>query len=482
MSFSKENRISVAIILAFMLLFPIKGICKTLRSNPGKDTKSLTVTVYNQGKILVNEIREVSLESGPDPFELVFEGVPTTIDPTTLQIKSSSRGFTVLDQNYEYDLINTKNLLNKYVGKEVEVMIPDPTKPEKGAMILKKGKLLANNDRPIFLIDNRVYLGSYSSIMLAGIPDNLRARPALVWLIKNTGPGKQRINVTYLAGNCFWRSDYVLKVNRDNTRADLSGWVTIDNKTGKTFTNANLKLVAGKLHQVSSRPGYALEEKVYMAAPRAKANMKEESFFEYHLYSLPRKATVKNNQTKQISLLQAQGIKVKRLLIARNNSPGFYYSAYSGPTRKSHPTIYIKFKNSKENGLGIPLPKGIVRAYQESSDGTNLFIGEDRIDHTPKNEKVKLQMGEAFDITIERKQLDFERLGRHSVENEWEIRVRNAKDKPDTVILEEFVPGDWKFVSNAAGFKKISANWARTTVTVPPEGEKVLTYKVRIRY
>lgn len=478
----KTGRIAQIVLIVAILALSVTGRCEVLRSTPGKDTKSLKVTIYNQGKILVNEIREVTLGTGPKPFELVFEGVPTSIDATTLQVKSYSSGFELLDQNYEYDLINTKNLLDKFIGKEVEIMIPDPSKNEKGAMILKKGKLIANNDRPIFLIDNRVYLGSYSSIMLAGIPDNLRARPALVWLIKNSGPGRQKLDVTYLAGNCSWRADYVLKVNRDNTSADLSGWVTIENKSGKTFKDASLKLVAGKLHQVAERPGYLMEDRSYMAAPRAKASMKEEPFFEYHLYSLPRKVTVKNNQTKQISLLQAQGIKVRRLLIARNNSPGFYYSAYSGPTRKSHPAVYIKFKNSREYGLGMPLPKGIVRAYQESSDGTNLFIGEDRIDHTPRNEKVKLKVGEAFDITVERKQLSFERLDRHLVENEWEIRVRNAKNKPDTVVLEEFVPGDWKFVSNNSGFKKISSNWIKKEVNVPPEGEKVLTYKVRIRY
>ncbi|RLA94849.1 MAG: hypothetical protein DRG83_19260 [Deltaproteobacteria bacterium] len=481
MSFWKKQLL-IAIIVLSLTSLPLVGFCKTLHSLPGTDTKSLAVTIYNQGKILINEVREITLQSGSKPFELVFEGVPTSIDPTTLQIKSSSSKFTVLDQNYEYDLINTKNLLNKFIGKEVEVLIPDPKGSEKGAMILKKGKLIANNDRPIFEIDNRVYLGSYSSIMLAGIPGNLRARPALVWLIKNEGPKKQKIEVTYLASNCSWKADYVLKVARDNSRADLSGWVTLDNKTGKTFENASLKLVAGKLHQVLPAPVVSDLAREYRAAPMAKAQMKEESFFEYHLYSLPRKVTIKNNQTKQISLLQAQGIKVKRVLIAKNNSPGFYYSMYSGPSRKSHPSIYIKFKNSKEDGLGIPLPKGIVRAYQESSDGSTLFIGEDRIEHTPKNEEVNLKVGEAFDITIERKQTSFEKLGSRAVENGWEIKVRNAKDKPDSVILEEFIPGDWKFVNNNAGFKKISSNWVRTIVKVPPEGEKVLTYKVRIKY
>ncbi len=481
---TRERKFTLVSIIMFfsLLLVPMGVFSKTIHSLPGKDTKSLSVTVYNQGRILVNEVREITLDSGPKPFELVFEGVPTSIDPTTLQIRSSSPAFTILDQNYEYDLINTQNLLNKFVGKEVEILIPDPKGSEKGAKVLKKGILIANNDRPIFKIDNRIYLGSYSSIMLAGIPENLRARPTLVWLVKNKGPVKQEIDVTYLARNCSWKADYVLKVARDNTRADLSGWVTIDNKTGKTFENANLKLVAGKLHQVTPAIYEKRMSKAYLAAPRAESGMKEESFFEYHLYSLPRKVTVRNNQTKQISLLQARGIKVNRILVAKNNSPGLYYSSYMGPSIKSHPEIFIEFKNSKENGLGIPLPKGIVRAYQESSDGSNLFIGEDSIDHTPKNEKVSLKMGEAFDITIERKQLSFERLGKRSVENEWEIRIRNAKEKPDKVTLEEFVPGEWKLESNKAGFKKISANWMKTEVTIPANGEKVVTYRVRIKY
>lgn len=471
--------LSILFLTVLMSYTPVYST--VLRSAPGSNTQSLTLTIYNQGKTLVNEIREVKLETGGTPFEIVFEGVPSTIDPTSLQVKSSSPRFQILDQNYEYDLINTKNLLEKFLGKEVKIVIPDPG-GGKGAVMVRKAKLIANNDRPIFQIDNEIYLGSYSSIMLTGIPENLRARPALVWLVKNRGPSRQKLDVSYLAGGCKWKADYVLKVERNNKKADLSGWVTLENRSGMAFKNANLKLVAGKLHQVLPERMQVPREAMYVGAAKAKERMREERFFEYHLYSLPRKVTVKNNQTKQLSLLQALGFKVTRTLKVRNNSPGMYYSAYSGPVIKQHPEVYIEFKNSKKSGLGIPLPKGIVRAYQESSDGSVLLIGEDRIKHTPKNEKVSLKMGEAFDVTVERKQTNFEKLGRNLVELEWEIRLRNAKNIPDRVVLEEYLPGEWKFISNPAKFKKISSNWVKTEVSIPAEGEKVVTYKIRIRY
>jgi len=449
--------------------------------NSGK-TKSLTLTIYNHGKALINEIREMKIETNNEPFEIIFEGVPTTIDPTSLQVKSSSPQFRILDQNYEYDLINTKNLLDRYIGKKLKVAIPDLKAKEAGKFVFKEAKLISNNDRPIFEIEKEIYIGSYSSLMLASIPENLRAKPALVWLVENKGPSQQEIEVSYLAGGFNWRADYVLKVERDNKSASLSGWVTLENHSGMTYKEVDLKLVAGELHEAPPEREYMGKDRMLFTKKVAKEEVEEERFFEYHLYSFPRKVTVKNKQTKQISLLQSTNFQINRILKSRNKNPYLYLSSYSGPTLKQHPEIYLEFKNTKENGLGMPLPKGKVRAYQKSSDGSVLLIGEDRIDHTPKNEKVSLKMGEAFDITIERKQKDFEKISRDVYETAWEIEVRNAKEEADQVIFEEYIPGDWKFVSNPDKFKKIASNWIKTTVSIPPEGKKVVRYRVRIKY
>ncbi len=459
--------------LKFILFFYLSLILPV--SAAGAATKSLTVTIYNNDRALVNEIRSMELPKGQDRVE--FLGVPQTIEPQSLQVRSitSPKNFRVLDMNYEYDLVGAKSLLDRYVGKELSVVLPDPS--DAMARMIKKGTLIANNDRPIFKIGNEIYVGGYDAVLLPSLPQGLRAKPALVWLVDNKGPAAQDVEVSYLARKMGWRADYVLKVDRNNTEAGLSGWVTLTNNSGMGFENADLKLVAGDVHQAPT-PAPAYRTKTLMVESAMGDDVQEESFFEYHLYSLNRPVTIANKQIKQVSLLQAPKVKVKKELVCEYHA----YGSRKG-IEKPDVNVLLKLRNDSKSGLGMPLPEGIVRAYQESSDGSVLLIGEDRIEHTPKGEEVSLTMGKAFDVTVERSQTKFQKTGKNAYAFAWKIEVRNGSDKPGTVLLKEYLPGQWKVTKASHQFRKMNTAGIEFKVQAPPtKGGKalIITYEADI--
>lgn len=429
-------------------------------------TKSLTVTVYNDGLGLINEVRDMELAQGQSRVE--FTGVAETIQAPTLQVRSQTapQAFNVLDMNYEYDLVSVQNLLDRYVGKQLMVVLPDSK--DDNAKQLREATLLANNGQPVFQVGDQIYVGPYESALLPEIPKGLRAKPTLVWLVDNQGPARQDIEVSYLANSMSWKADYVLKVDRDNAQAGLSGWITLQNESGMAFENASLKLVAGEINRARDEimyKGRAMAENMAMAA----APVQEEEFFEYHLYNIGRPVDLGNRQTKQISLLQAPRLGVNKVLLAE-------YDAYPSGRRqvdiKQKVKVFLEFKNSERNGLGMPLPKGVVRAYQESQDGSTLFIGEDNLDHTPKDADVRLEMGEAFDVQVERRLASMEQIGKNIARYSWDIKIRNSKDKPQAVVLRERLPGDWRVERTNHEFTQLDAKTIEFRLMVPPSSEQ----------
>ncbi|WP_045218174.1 DUF4139 domain-containing protein [Desulfonatronum thioautotrophicum] len=447
------------------------------RTSWAEETSSVTVTVYNHGQALINEVREVELPSGSGLVE--FSGVAETIEAPTLQVRSltAPEAFVVLDMNYEYDLISVQSLLDRYVGKTLNVVLPDPH--DRTSTVLREAVLLANNDRPIFQVDDQIFVGNHDAVYLAEIPAGLRPRPTLVWLVHNDGPPRQHLDVSYLAGGMNWQADYVLKVDRDNERAALSGWVTLDNQSGLAFEQASLKLVAGEVNVVRPEP-VRMRRDMVLASPMAAEQMQQEEFFEYHLYSLPRLVDIANRQTKQVSLLQAPEMGLSKKLVAR-------FGGYPNPgqgTIRQGVDVFLTFKNAEAEGLGLPLPRGIVRAYQESRDGSTLFIGEDRIDHTPRDADVELRMGRAFDVNVERTLTAHEQLGRNMVRYTWEIRIRNSKDEPQQLLLEDTLFGDWRITTSSHAYDQLDARRIRFTLDVPPSSEQdqlLLSYTVESR-
>lgn len=475
-------------IYPLVALFAVLSVMPLSPKAAMAQTETVTVTIYNQNRALINEVRKMSIPSGIRVVE--FKDVAETIDPTSLQVRSltSPDVFTVLDQNYEYDLINTQNLLNKYVGKKLKIILPDP-RGVQGALIVRDATLLANTDRPIFRMDasgansasdsgTEIYVGSYNAVLLQEIPEGLRPQPTLVWLVDNKGQEEQRIETSYLAGELNWKADYVLKVDRNNTNAALSGWVTLNNNSGKAFKGAQLKLVAGDVHQAPRRKAPPAADMRALAAP-AQESMQQEDFFEYHLYSLGRPLDIGNRQTKQVSLLQSPSLNLEKKLLGRWDSYGYRSPAERG-IQKQKLSVFLKFKNSSENGLGIPLPEGTVRAYQDSTDGTVIFIGEDHIDHTGKDVDVQLKMGEAFDVIVERRQTEYRKVSANTVRYAWELRIKNSKEASQRVELEEALAGDWKILDSNTKYEKVDARTVRFVLDAPPSGkgnDAVVTYQ-----
>lgn len=429
-------------------------------------TKSLTVAVYNHGQALVNEIREMDLPAGKGRVK--FSNVPESIKPSTLQVRSKSnpQALSVLDMNYEYDLIDTKTLLDRYVGKELKVILPDLDEPKKKK--LQEAKLLANNDRPIFQVNEQIYMGNYDSIYLAKMPQGLRPRPTLIWLVENTGPAKQDIEVSYLTRRMKWNADYVLDLSKDNQNADLLAWITMENNSGKSFQDTKLRLVAGDVNVVREKPSRRGQILLAQENAMASKSVQEEEFFAYHLYSVDRPVDLKDKQSKQIKLMQASDIKVEKEFISSfSSSPDNAYRQ----SKLQKVNVFLNFKNSKDQGLGIPLPQGIVRAYQKSTDGSNLFIGEDRIDHTSKDAKVELLIGQAFDLEVKRKLVYLHR-SENSLEYKWEIKIRNSSEETKEVIFQERMFHNWHIIQASCDYEKMDARHIRFKVEVPPSSQK----------
>jgi hypothetical protein len=447
------------------------------------DQTDLAVTIYNSNIALIRDVRE--LQFGRGNFHLKFMDIAATVNPATVHFRSLTEPdkVGVLEQNYEYDLLEPAKLLNKYVGKEVTLvrsyMDNGTTKHEE-----IKATLLANNNGPVWKIGNDIVTGGYSeSYRFPEVPANLYDRPTLLMSLQNLGALKQKIEASYLAGNLSWNADYVLTVGRDDKAADLDGWVTVINNSGTAFRNARLQLVAGDLNRLPEAARYSAAETV-RAVPMAKAaqQFQQENFSEYHLYSLARRTSVEDKETKQISLLEGTGVPVEKLFVV--NGQNFYYHNRQNPGSplKDPVMVFYKFKNEEKAGLGIPLPAGNVRVYQKDSKGGLLFIGEDHIDHTPKDEFINVKIGNAFDVVCERKQTDYKSLGSNLWEMEFEITLRNHKDAPVTVQVNEPIGGDWEMLSSTYKATKTGAFAAQFDVPVKANGESVLKYRIRAHW
>jgi len=447
------------------------------------DQTDLGLTIYNSNIALVRDARQLSLPGGT--FRLKFMDIAATVNPATVHFRSLNEPekLGVVEQNYEYDLLEPAKLLHKYVGKEVTLvrsyMENGTTKREE-----IKATLLADNNGPVWKIGNDIVTGIYSDgYRFPEVPGNLFERPTLLMTLENSGSRKQQVEASYLAGNLSWNSDYVLTVGRDDKAADLDGWVTIVNNSGTAFHNAKLQLVAGELNRLpAGSAGALLEDRAMLSKNAAARQFTQENFSEYHLYSLGRKTSVEDKETKQISLLNASGVPVEKIFIV-NGQNFYYHNSYNpGSPLKDAVIVYYKFKNDQKSGLGMPLPAGNVRVYQKDSRGGILFTGEDRIDHTPKDESLSIHIGSAFDVVSERKQTDYKRLSDRLWEMEFEITLRNHKDSPITVEVNEPIGGDWEMLSSSYKYTKTAAWAAQFRVPVEKNGTSVLRYRIRARW
>jgi hypothetical protein len=448
-----------------------------------QDQTDLAVTVYNSNIALVRDVRRVMLPSGT--LDLRFLDIAATVNPATVHFRSLSEParLAVLEQNYQFDLLDPQRLLRKYIGRDVTLV---RTRMENGTTRQEEvtARLLAFNDAPVWRIGTEIVTGLHAEqYRFPEIPENLHSRPTLVWMVDNTGGREHRIETSYLAGNLSWVADYVLTVARDDVKADLDGWVTVTNTSGTSYRNARLQLVAGDLNRVTQKQHLeSAREALALDAARPAAPFAREAFSEYHLYALGRRTTLFENETKQISLLGGTGVPVKKLFVVNGQSHYYRNRHAPGSPLRDPVRVFYTLRNDEAAGLGMPMPAGVVRVYQADSKGGIQFAGEDRIGHTPKDEDLALQIGTAFDVVCERKQTEWERVADTVYEMAFEITLRNHKEAPVTVEINEPLAGDWRMLSSSHPHTKTDAWAARFQVPVAANGTSVLKYRVRVRW
>lgn len=445
------------------------------------DQKKVAVTIYNNNLALIKDTRQVNL--GRDFNKLAWRGVSAQMRPETAQLRNlaSPTGFRLQEQNFDFDLLTPEKLLEKYLGKEVMVIRTHPTT---GVESRESATVLATNGGTVLRFPDRIETGIPGRLAFLSVPENLRDTPTLVVSLINPVAGVQNLELTYLTQGLSWRADYVAELNARDDRLDLTGWVTLTNQSGAAYPDAKLQLVAGDLN-LAPEP-QAPRGQIALAAKMADvAQMKEESLFEYHLYTLQHPTSLAENQTKQVALMAAINVPVKKEFLLEGASH-YYSGQYREIGQQIKIGVFVEFQNVGE-GLGIPLPKGVIRVYKKDTQGNAQFVGEDRIDHTPKNESIRMKLGEAFDLTADKKQTDFQKLAstsRHNsvFETAYQIVVKNAKNEAVTVTVREPMPGDWAMVSESLPHVKAASSVAEWAVKVPAESQATLTYRVRVKY
>jgi len=452
------------------------------------------VTIYNQGFALVKELRTLNLKAGRQ--SVAIEDVAALIEPDSVGFHSvtDANAFNVIEQNYQYDLISPVAILNKAVGHKIRFIrvLPNASKEVVSGILLSAPTSVYNpgtggetnysvqtyNGMVIKTDDGRIILNPTGEVEVDTIPEGLISRPTLLWDIDSRKSGNDSVELSYITQGMSWNATYVLTL-ADENKADLLGWVTLNNSAGATFKNTKLKLLAGEVN----RPvAYAKAEAlggIRNAAPAA-PQFQEQSLFEYHLYTLQRPTTLRDKETKQVSLLEGHNVAYqKKLIVDSLRDIGRYYpSEGEVGTGTISPQVRVEFLNSKENGLGIPLPAGNVKVYSRDNTGSVQMLGEDRINHTPRDERVSLVVGRSFDVVAERKRTDYHRISDRSFSETFEITIRNHKDVPAEVNLIERHYGTWQVSRNSDPFTKLDSDTMQFVVDVPANNKKVITYTV----
>ncbi len=457
------------------------------RSTPASGT---ALTVYNNDLVLVRDRRSFPVEKGT--HVLRFSDIARTLDATSVNVASLTdpKGFRILEQNYEYDLVNQQKLLSRYIGREITLLKFGADSQSRGED-LKVQLLSADGHSMVVQKGDGSILNVQASqgVQFPKLPEGLILKPSLTWLVRSESGGEQVLNLAYLASGMSWHADYTLLVDEAETKADLNAWVTLNNNTGTTFRDARLKLLAGDVNRVLPAPRARMlaAAKMEMADGAQEAAFAEKTFSEYHLYTLSRTTTLKSDETKQIELLSAAQVPVKKEYtydgagIGYWGGEGFTDPSYGATSANRKIDVVLKVENEAASGLGQPLPAGKVRVYKRDSDGSQEFLGEDSIGHTPKDETVKVKMGQAFDVTGSRKQTHFSNPKANQIEESFEITLRNHKKEPVTVKVVEHLYrwSNWKIEVSSQSHEKKDARTVEFAVKVPADGKATVTYTVR---
>jgi hypothetical protein len=469
------SRASLVLAASAFLCAALPGSADPVeRTSTLADRESVNVTIYNGSLALVHDRRRVALDAGTS--RVAWRDVSANMDATSaiLEDLTAPGAVSVVEQNFNFDLLRPATLLEKYVGKQVTIV---HDKPVPGRASRETATILANNDGIVVQYADRIETSiDGSHIEFPSIPPNLRDRPTLVLDVASDKAATPDLDLSYITGGLSWHADYVGVVAPNEDRMDLSGLVTLSNTTGTTFENAHVQLVAGNVNAPRDYPQPQLRT---IAAVRASNNVTQENYFEYHLYTLALPTTIADAQTKQVALLSARSVPIRKTLEVRGSA--VYYSNANADLGAKLPVgVYITFTN-KDGDLGIPLPGGLVRLYKNDSRGTSQFLGSDRIDHTPKNEDVRLHVGDSFDVTANKKQTDFNALGGCEFRSSYDVRIANAKDGDQSVDVVEPIPGQWTILAENVPHRKTSSSTATWTLNVPKNSSTTLTYTADVK-
>lgn len=452
-----------AVALALVLAFASFGA-----DAAQKDQVSLTVYNSDLALVRIEKMMEIPLGEG----EVLFPAIPSRIMANTVLFESLSypSKVRVKEQNYEYDLVSEYKLLQKFVDQKITVVT-------KGGQAYA-GFLMSGSNSPVILSEKEagkgeifsVQLSDIQSIRYPGLPDGLITRPTLRWMtVNNTIFKNQQVKVTFLTAGLSWSADYVALLAKDEKSMDLTGWVTLVNSSGATYPDAKLKLVAGDVNRVTTQRDYAMMAEAAAMPMVSKQAFEERGLFEYHLYDLQFPTTLKDNQTKQIGFMQSEGIPVTKTFM------------YTGRYDSQNVGTYIEFRNDAKSKLGMPLPAGVVRVNKQDADGSEQFIGEDRIGHTPKDEDLALFLGNAFDIKGSWQQDSFRDISKSIREETYTIEIRNHKDEAVKVKVRELLSywSEWSIVSSTMPFTKLNSTTIQFEPTIAANGTAKVTYTVR---
>ncbi len=469
----------VLIICYVSVTYVSNTMAEDLRVIVDKERQTeVAVTIYNGNFAVVRDKRDILLPVGE--FELEFQGVARSIDPSTVSITSEDvkKELQVLEQSYRYDLLNKQALLERFLGRKLKYSrsILEGSRFEK---VLREGILLSINPEVVRFGDE-IEIEPEGIISLAYLPDDLKTTPTLLWSLENETQGDQGVIVSYLTDNISWQADYVLELAADESEIDLTGWVTIRNQSGAEYEDARLKLVAGDVQRVRSQPALKRRaaQQVLGLAEAANAGPSRESFFEYHLYDFPRRTTLESNSEKQIKLLTARGIAVGKAYVMQND----VMQHQAQGVQKIKADVILSFRNTKKNGLNAPLPEGKLRVLKADRTGILQLVGEDRIRHTPVNSDVEVKVGRVFDVTADRKQVDYRRLGNRGMEVAYSMNVKNHKNGPVELMVKERLNGDWAIIQESHRSEKLDSTTIAYRLKLQKGAEQTITYTARFNY
>lgn len=440
----------------------------------------MAISIYNNNLGFVRDTRKVDLKTGANA--IAFEGVASQIKAETAML--TGNGVDVIEQNYDYDLLTPNNILEQYVGKDVKTAIINPAN---GQTIFDNAKVLNNNyGNPILQFSYGVEANFPGRVVYDKIPANLRVKPTLVVNLKNNAAGSKNLELAYLTNGISWKADYVADVTSDNV-LNLNTWITLNNETGTDYENAKVQLISGSVNQAPgvspyprpmmakmARGAYAMDNAVMESGP-----VERSSISDYYLYTLPIKTTIKDQQSKQVSLMNIENVKYEKEYELK--SPLYIgVGTQAEEFEKQNPNVVFKLVNEKTSNLGLPMPGGVVRFYENDIHNNMQFIGESKIEQSASGEKINLTIGKAFDLFAKGKISNVKAISKDMSEIAVEVTFNNASDKNKTIVFEQNIADNWEVLSESIKSEKKNASTAKWSFDLPKNEQKVLTFTLRV--